>query len=64
MLMKFKMFLFLWHTDSIGLITTIVHCNLPQFNWVKQVNNTAGVRSAMTLNFSIEFSPNTQSWQC
>ena len=29
---------------TIGLLTTIKHCNWPQFNWVKDVNSTTSIQ--------------------
>ena len=35
----------------IGQLTTTMHCNWPQFNWVKKGNNTAGGQWSVTLCF-------------
>ena len=50
--MKFKVFLFLWHTDfRMHYYWSNDHHNALQLAtvWVKQVNNTAVVRWAMTV---------------
>ena len=35
----------------IGQLNTTMHCNWPQFNWVKEGNNTAGGQWSVTLCF-------------
>ena len=34
-----------------GLLTITWHCNWPQFNWVKETDNTASLRSGLTVCF-------------
>ena len=36
---------------TVGLLTTIMHCNRQQFNWVKEVNVTVSVQLGGTLCF-------------
>ena len=52
-LFSLKISIFHWHSKciTIGLLTTTMHCNWPQFNWIKEVNNTAPVQWDMTLCF-------------
>ena len=42
-----------WHSEciAIGVLTTTWHCNWPQFNWVKEVDNTASVQWSLTVCF-------------
>ena len=37
-----------WHSECIAIakLITIMHCNWPQFNWVKEGNETAGSQSS------------------
>ena len=46
-----------WHSECIAICqwTTIMHCNWPQFNWVKEGNNTAGGQWSITLCFDEVF---------
>ena len=45
------MYMVHWHSEYIiiGLLTTTWHCNWPQFNCVKEVNNTASVHWSLTV---------------
>ena len=40
-----------WHSECIAICqsATIMHCNWPQFNWVKEGNNTADGQWSVTL---------------
>ena len=40
-----------WHSECIAIVlfTTIMHCDLPLFNWVKEVENTHSVQWSVTL---------------
>ena len=46
-----------WHSECIAICqwTTTMHCNWPQFNWVKEGNNTAGGQWSITLCFDKVF---------
>ena len=42
--------IFLWCKDIVvGQLTITMHCNLPQFIWVKEGNNTAGGQWSLTV---------------
>ena len=50
----------MWSTDihtciAIGILTITWHCNWPQFNWVKETDNTASVQWGLTVCFGHVF---------
>ena len=40
-----------WHSEciAISLLTTTRHCNWPQFNWVKEIDNKVSVQWGLTV---------------